>query len=577
MKDGMNLRKPQRETSEAIDGIIAGSEVRMIVVKATPGSGKSLIPIIAGKLIPAGLADAICWITPRKTLQEQGERGFLDSKFRDMLGHRLMIRSSTNDNNPCRGTNGFATTYQAVAMDEKNILEKEFARKRYILVLDEFHHAEEGGTWAKALQPLVENAAFLVLMTGTMERGDSNPIAFIPYRSHGRMITPALDDDPRIKVISYTREDALKERAILPLQFFLHDGDVMWENDGEGYTGKLSRIMKDAGAAIWTAISTEYATELLESGLNHWSLYKKSHPRSKVLIVTADVAQATRVRDQIATRGYKSEIATSHDDRGARNAIRKFKSQACDVLVSVAMIYEGFDEPSATHLICLTRVRSVPWIEQMVARVVRLDHHAGPYESQMGYVFAPDDFLMKKIILRIQAEQIACAKAKTSETDQDKNGVELVDDAEKEKGEHNPFGITPLSSNLTDQREFLLGEAFSFESYQIPDPPKTQSEIEIELRETIEKHLRKYAFTNYYKMQRINSEIKASYQGKARRDMTVPELRDLLSYVRMTYPLERAAPGPEHETGISLRRGSGHRVPTKAIPWQQSSLFEECI
>ena len=33
------LREPQQETLNAIDGIIAGSPVRMIIVKATPGSG----------------------------------------------------------------------------------------------------------------------------------------------------------------------------------------------------------------------------------------------------------------------------------------------------------------------------------------------------------------------------------------------------------------------------------------------------------------------------------------------------------------------------------------------------------
>lgn len=569
----MNLRQHQQKTLEVIDGIIAGSGVTKIILHAVPGSGKSLIPIIAGKLITAGLADALAWITPRKTLQEQGERGFLDPTFRSMIGHNLTIRTSTNDNDPCRGTNGFATTYQAVAMDEKFILQDEFARKRYILVLDEFHHVEEGGVWHQALQPLIDRASYLVLMTGTLERGDTYPIAFIPYNLTSGGMVPALESDPSIAAISYTREDALKENAILPLNFVLHDGNVEWKKDTETKSGKLSRIAIDAGAAIWTALSTEFADELLRAGLSHWADYKLSHPRSKILIVVANIFQAKRVIKELQSMGLNAEIATSHDHEGAVNAIRKFKSPGCDILVSVAMVYEGFDAPQATHLICLTHVRSMPWIEQMVARVVRIDPYAGPYETQMGYVFAPDDFLMKKIILRIQAEQIACAHAKGEFSSGAPDQTGLPDGLKTGDGEKHPHGITPIGSSLTDRREFKMGEAYGFDSSghsydKPPETPKTQSEIEKELREQIEKHLRKFAFDNYYKPQRINKEVKDAFEGKARVDMTVPELERVLSYVCNVYPLRKIDPDPAFK-----RRGSGRRVPTKAVPWNQLSLF----
>ena len=550
-----------------VDGIIAGSGVRTIIVTAAPGSGKSLIPVIAGKLIPAGLADKICWVAPRKTLQEQGERGFLDQKFRDMLGHNLMIRSATNDNNPCRATNGFTTTYQAVAADDKH-LAREFRNKRYILVLDEFHHCGVGGAWEKALQPLVEQASFLVLMTGTLARGDENPIAFIPYRAHGETMEPDLTSDPSTRIVPYTRADALSERAILPLNFILHDGDVQWAKNGLTHDGKLSTTMIDSGAAIWTAISTEFATELLHAGITHWASRRNTNPRSKLLVVTADVSQAKKVKGELSAMGYRSEIATSHDDKGARGAIRRFKGRGCDILVSVAMVYEGFDCPEATHLVCLTHIRSVPWIEQMVARVVRIDPQAGPYEAQVGYVFAPDDFQMKKVILQIQAEQVACAK-----TFCDAKDVQAGEIGKSGADGFTPFGITPLGSRLTEQREINLGDAFKFKAYEMPDMPKTQSEIETELREAVEKHIRKYSFENRYAPQRINAEIKNAFLGKSRKEMAVPELKNLLAYVRHSYPIGKHAQGPPIGTVPSPRRGGAQRVPTKALRWEQMSLF----
>ena len=568
----MPLRLHQKAFINVIDRIISGSDTHRIIVHAVPGGGKSALPVIAGKLITYGLADKIAWICPRLALKDQGERVFLDPYFRKLLGHNLTIRSSTNEPNPSRGTNGFISTFQSLSVDDKKTVYKDFCRYRYILVLDEFHHlAEEGSDWKKNMQPIVDKAEYLILMTGTLSRGDEKQIAWIDYENS----YPKLTGITGTEFIRYTRREALQEKAILPINFILSDGEVEWQNKkGDHKNGKLSERVCDAGEAIFTALSTEFAEKLLEEGVKHWKNYKITHPFSKLLIVTANYKSAIKHNQTLNTMGVHSKIATSHDSKDAIKNIKEFKFGKLDVLTSIAICYEGLDVPDVTHIIILTHIRSSPWIEQCISREVRVSRRAGPYSSQKGFVFAPDDFWMKKIILQIQAEQITCAKG-SRPTDEAKGISERGEECTK--GEHNPFGVVPIGSKLTDRREFQLGEAFSFESYQIPAPPKTQSEIEQDLRETIEKHLRKYSFANYYKMQRINSEVMAASQGKARKDMTVPELRDLLSYVRMTYPLERAAPGPEHETGISLRRGSGHRVPTKAIPWQQSSLFEECI
>lgn len=135
-------RKHQSDMENIIQEIIDGAPVRDILVRVTPGGGKSSLPIIAGRLITAGLADAICWICPRMSLQDQAERNFLDPFFRTMFDHSLLIRSSTNEHNPCRDTRGFVTTYQAIGVDEKGTVLQEIFSKRYILVLDEYHHAE---------------------------------------------------------------------------------------------------------------------------------------------------------------------------------------------------------------------------------------------------------------------------------------------------------------------------------------------------------------------------------------------------------------------------------------------------
>jgi hypothetical protein len=122
---------------------------------------------------------------------------------------------------------------------------------------------------------------------------------------------------------------------------------------------------------------------------------------------------------------------------------------------------------------------------------------------------------------------------------------------EKPEGETNPYHITPLSSELTGRRELQLGAG-------LPTVfPKTPSEIEAELRERIERHVRLFEFNNRHKPGRINREIFAYFQ-KPRGEMTTFELESVERYVRQAYPLNRV-------------RGTGRpRVPTKAQPWKEA-------
>ena len=552
----MNLRKHQKELDQIADDIIAGRPIETIICECTPGSGKSMLPIIAGKLITARLADALSWICPRKTLQSQGEQNFQDPMFRELLHHNLVVRSSTNDENPCRGLNGFITTYQAVGIDHSQTVLNDFLLKRYILTLDEFHHAEEGGLWHKALKPLVDRAKYKILMTGTMERGNGSKIAFTDkYSNH---------PDTIVK-IKYGRKDALAEQAIIPLHFSFSDGNVKWmDYDGSNveYDSIANMPKKDAAKAIYTAITTKYAEELLAKGLSHWVDHKKRHPSSKLLIVTANVELAKKTIAFLDKYQYRSEIATSHESIAAQVAIKNFREGYIDILVGVAMFYEGFDCKQVSHIIALTHIRSKPWLEQIFARAVRIDPFAGPYETQYGYIFAPDDPLIRKVVANIEAEQAAFVKKKAPQ-----NQGLLFDEGKSDKdGQLEPGGniynIIPIGSALTNGHEITLGQQQFNQPISIPETP---SEIEASFRDKIESHVRQFSFMYRYSPKRLNAEIKKHF-NKARNTMTSKELESVLSYIQRVYPISGSAPPEQsHASGYAKPRGEGVRVPTKAV------------
>jgi superfamily II DNA or RNA helicase len=216
------------------------------------------------------------------------------------------------------------------------------------------------------------------------------------------------------------------------------------------------------------------------------------------------------------------------------------KAGKLDVIVTVAMAYEGLSIPEISHIICLTRIRSVPWIEQMTARANRISPCGGEYDEQTGHIFAPADPLFKQTMAKIEAEQAPILQERTS-----RRVVGATEDGGGFRLEPAPGGIIPLSSALTGKREMLLGKT--------PEPEKTASEQEAELRDTIDNHIKRYAHQNRFKPQTLNYEV-LLFMRKKRQDMTIKELENCLAHVRAKYPL-------------SFIRGTGHRCSTKAQPF----------
>lgn len=590
----IKLRKHQEEFLQICNLIKAGEPIKRIIMLVTPGGGKSIIPVIAAaKLIPdkssgsrfhGTIADSICWIVPRLNLQEQAELNFIDPYFQDKLDHSHKIRGNNNEPNPSKGTSGYAATYQAIAANP-SLHAQEIQRRRYILVLDEFHHVEKDSQWHKALQPLVDDAVLVIMVTGTHERGDGRPIAFMPYKLVSQdSLTPDLSNTQDTRVIRYTRGDALREGAIVPLHFELHNAQAEWvDSKGEVCTVEsLAEAGKDTNAAIWTVLNTEYAYSLLTECVDNWKEYKnKFNNRSKLLVIAPSISKADEYVKWLKELGIRSKKATSDESKEAQQAIRSFKKlcgqsntrDAVDVLVTVQMAYEGLDVPAITHIACLTRIRSVPWLEQAWARGARVDRDSNGLKDR-GIIYLPDDELATKCIQKILAEQEPILQEK------EQNRLEQM--LSNKDGEKNSItgGIIPLTSNLTNSRAMDLsnGETTDYsetakiqlamkqagigglstiqmkdflnaysQSLETGDSSNvinvlqsreslTPSQEEKKLRESIENHTRRYAIQNQLDFKTINGEITKIFQ-KPRKSMTIQELKKVWAWLQKNYPM----------------------------------------
>ena len=564
------LRKHQAQFKKVVGEIIKGSGVKMIDLIATPGAGKSTIPIQACELIRAGLADALMWVVPRSALQNQGEHGFIDPFFMKLFNHNFQIRESTNEFNPCRGTNGFVTTYQAIGVDSKKTVLNEVRSKKYIIILDEFHHLEKDGVWHEAINDIVMAGHFLIKMTGTLGRGDKKEIAYVGYKSK----KPYFKQCGEESLIVYSRIDALREKAILPIEFNLSDGEFKWKKNNGKMVSMSSfdqaHTPQQKSEALFTAINSTFAADLLRSCVISWKALKKKNKNAKLLIVTAGKEQADDAVFML-NRGVsvQPEIATSHKPKEAETAIKRFKTGACNCLVTIAMAYEGLDVPGITHICVLTNIRSREWIEQMLARGVRIDKHpsAGSYEDQRCYVFAPMDKQFKKVVDMIRKQQVSAIDnfAKI------KDIIELDPEDEKDSNA-DPMTrneITPISSNVTVNDSFMMGiddnHDVTGDDVINNIPTMTVKEQEKFIRKTIHSHINKYCFDNRYRQERINHEIKMKF-GKARNFMTLPELKRLMEYIMNNYPVDRTETIRDIK-GISVQRGKNIRVTNRVKPF----------
>ena len=554
------FRKHQDQFGQICFDIAEGAapNVRRIICSVTPGGGKSLLPLIAASQLIPKVADKICWVVPRRSLQKQAEAEFLHQRGREMLGHSHVIRRSNNQTEPSRGLSGFVTTYQAIGFGNNHFIQ-EFCDHRYVLILDEPHHLEEDGSWEESIAPLVARAKLTVFMSGTLERSSRKRISFLPYRETRDGEVVDLENTDTTRAIKYTRRDALLDRAVLPIHFELMDGTAQWiGRDGETYSTTLSGAHKDVNEALYTALKTQFGTHLLDECVGHWSEYRQSHPRAKLLVVTANIEDAKKYVEHLTAQNITAAIATSDDSALAARNIEKFKStgglKSIDALVTVAMAYEGLDVPAVTHIACLTHIRSKPWIEQMIARATRYDAQAGPWEEQTAFIYVPDDRNICAIIHSMQEDQIASIKAKKTEED------EFGDPLEMMQGESTPADekskITPVGSGAVGRRWNRVG--LQNGTTPLASTPvistRTPSEVEADLRQKIQEYCRRVdAIVFNSKWGETNKRVVKVF-GKNRVAMTLEELKNVIEFLEANYKRKAGfvvPPAPQLDTSPS--------------------------
>lgn len=557
----MKFRLHQKEMVAIAKNILNRASIKEVLAAITPGAGKSMLPIILSKILIPTIADKICWLVPRSNLRYQGSRNFIDRNFIKLIGHRCLIRASGNDQNPSRGTSGYVTTYQGVVSDPL-LHWQEFLSYRYILFLDEPHHIARQGPWQAAVQGLVDRAVLTVYASGTFERGDKQPIAFLPYVEFGEKEILDLNPTTDRRVINYGRVDAIAQGAIIKLHFEMLDARAEWA-DNKGRTIQVdsldeeARSQKDYRAALRTALTTEYAHQLLDGCVAQWLAHRKTiYSLAKLLVVAPNIDIAKTYKKYLEElTGLKVLIATSDDSKEARTNIKLYgNSRYHNILITVGMAYEGLDVKEITFIACLTFIRSKPWLEQCFARANR--NASG---KDYGVIWGPRDHFFLQVIERIVKQQTQAAKERKEKEDSESpgpngqsNGIAAIasegtfryamdfstgENISAAEAGHlqDMAGRVEMTGASTFQLKLFADEDFVEAPSYKQAPLLTVREQEDRLRKQIVKFVRGYCIRNRIDWAIPHREIKAQFGDKSIKIMTVDELKAAWAFTQETF------------------------------------------
>lgn len=395
-----SLRKHQARALAVAREIVAGRRhQKVIVAGVTPGGGKTLMAaLFAHELAEAGAIEQVLVVVPNDPLRQQMLENFHDPQ-RGL--DRYLKEATAQGVVPSTGTPfGKVVTYQAVAnASNMRRLLKFLSKKKTLVVFDECHHLLEDKAWERGARQIVEAAHLVLCMSGTLWRWDEERIPFVNYDAKNVAVVD----------IRYSRSEALREQAVLPVEFKFFDGQAVYEHRNVPHNTRLSSApIKEQSRALKTALkSNDYAEKFLSEAVKDWERYR-SYGYPSQLIVACHSQEKAKQAHQFIKHNYAKyfPVLSVSSEATADKAIKQFRAGQASVLTTVKKAYEGLDVKGATHLVYLGDIRSWPFLDQVIARITRHNPNAAiSWAEQRGYVYAPDDKHMRDYVDNMLDEQ----------------------------------------------------------------------------------------------------------------------------------------------------------------------------
>jgi len=278
-------------------------------------------------------------------------------------------------------------------------------RNRVLIICDEHHHAAIEAAWGKSALHAFDNAARVLVLTGTPVRSDGNNLVWfadgISTRVEGTY------------TLSY--KDAIKEGYCRPVTFQKVDAEFMVDgirigtkessskSDAEELVSRSGRLTIESlvKEPIWDdkkpgtpKLYGTLHTEMLEYARERLMSLREAEPRAGglknagALVIAPSKAMAEYMANIVRARWPQDKPIMVHSEMdNAQEKIEEFRQGTQKWLISVNMVTEGVDIRRLRVLCYSPQGRTELTLRQALGRVIRSN---GDDDLSAAYVVAPN-------------------------------------------------------------------------------------------------------------------------------------------------------------------------------------------
>lgn len=537
---------------------------RTLVANVFPGSGKTrLILSVLNDAYRKKLIGGALILVPRLILAEQLELDWqgLQAQFASPKMSEIIYRENIM---PLlrQSEFGLVTTYQAL-VSQPDIFLNLIQSRTFGIVADEAQFLgfdpEKGGTRAaEVFKELAEHAQFSLIVSGTPYRSDNIPLVF------GRYSKPDADGARSLLAdVEAGYIEGVKERYLRQFEYRFQNAAVTWESLVSG--DQITVGLEAAGNGLYDILTTpDFYQLLVDIAVEKIGELQMVWPEYCGLIGCADQRHARDVQRYIqATYPQLKVLLAISDEPTSRENLRRFKQGGYDLLITVGMVFIGFDHKPISVICSLNPVRDEGWNRQFFARGLRMAAIGDDRDdAQCLYAIVPDDPMMRKLVEDLRNEsQRGLQEAETRAShggggngaarsantmiianvqpttirvlgldatfDLDDEEARRIDYARKAANIAAPLGA--LKSFLSN-----LGTMPAAVTPQPPPLPQTKSEIERKLRGKVAKLARRADALQSKPWGFTHSMLNRKMSKKPETEM---ELKDAIKWLKQTYNL----------------------------------------
>jgi len=390
---------------------------RVWVQEAVTGAGKTTFAVETSlDYYGSNEVDLIIVLTPSLATLN----GWLDSFSKNL--------NATSGPNYPADTQVWVSTYAGYKSIIAELGECNRRINGYLLIADEYHHAEREACWGQAVTKLGRAAKNVLMLSGT------------PWKTRGTIAL--VDEEVNIKGESYYSSEGIivpdnsykyskdlsqgdKDRATVPVHFTFVPAKTTDEKTGRTYELALDDpkdwskyASKDCEESLgkYVAIDpndyklkdSDLGRTLIAEGFT-WLNYSRSQIKqatnvddlSIMLIVCRTILEAKTISSYVQNK-YKveTEVIVSDEPKSASRleeikiACRQGSHARPDVIVSVGMISEGVDIPAIKVVVYMSAIITMLYLTQLLGRAMRRIFINGKYADPtpnrtLAYFVAP--------------------------------------------------------------------------------------------------------------------------------------------------------------------------------------------